>query len=490
MCKKLVFIFVVLLIVTAQAGVRIPPGGIVAGFSAEAYTGAAMNSCNWNGLDGTGLLHGASTWSCWNLSPANMLPNGAWISYDLGSPYLIQNMWVWNYNGNAPDWLNEKDRSVRNVDIEYSLNGVSWTLLKHVEFQLNPYGGWPFPHSDDIELGVTARYIKLKVAPLTNDATSGNWTGTTGTYTALAEVAFFEGVYIASGPDPFNGETAVGMSKTLSWDAGMGDVASHNVYLGTSPTSLALVSEEQAETSYTPVGGLEFDTTYYWRVDEVGASVVQGDVWSFRTIQVLNIDDFEAYDESGNDLWRTWSSGQDTWDNGSAVSLSYDTRHGGAQAMQFDYDNESEWLNYFSETTRPVAGVVDDIKAMDFYMRGIVGNAVETVYVELSDGTTTATVNLDVADANTASWDWQLVRVDLTTLGLTIANIESLTIGIGNKANPVASTAGTIYVDDIQMHPARCLEGNPAGDINGDCYTNFLDIATVGSTWLEDGMWP
>jgi hypothetical protein len=38
-----------------------------------------------------------------------------------------------------------------------------------------------------------------------------------------------------------------------------------------------------SETSYFP-GPLEFDKTYYWRVDEYdGQTIHKGDIWSFTT---------------------------------------------------------------------------------------------------------------------------------------------------------------------------------------------------------------
>ena len=61
------------------------------------------------------------------------------------------------------------------------------------------------------------------------------------------------------------------------------DAASHDVYLGTSPDALLLVSEGQSGTIYDP-GRLERQTTYHWRIDEVNAAgTTTGIVWSFTT---------------------------------------------------------------------------------------------------------------------------------------------------------------------------------------------------------------
>ena len=92
-------------------------------------------------------------------------------------------------------------------------------------------------------------------------------------------------LYKASDPTPSDGQIRVSnKAVVLSWLAGAGAV-SHNVYLGTNPASLLLVSQEQPETTYEPPEDLQKKTTYYWRIDEVAAddSVTTGDVWSFAT---------------------------------------------------------------------------------------------------------------------------------------------------------------------------------------------------------------
>ena len=37
-------------------------------------------------------------------------------------------------------------------------------------------------------------------------------------------------------------------------------------------------------------GALDFGTTYYWKVDEVGAATYPGDVWSFTTQEYAVVD--------------------------------------------------------------------------------------------------------------------------------------------------------------------------------------------------------
>ena len=86
----------------------------------------------------------------------------------------------------------------------------------------------------------------------------------------------------ASNPLPGDEATDVSLAPQLSWNLGT-DVTSQQVFLGTTSGSLNMIGEPGMGTSIDP-GGLEADTTYYWRV--VGTNAL-GDApaeeWSFRT---------------------------------------------------------------------------------------------------------------------------------------------------------------------------------------------------------------
>jgi hypothetical protein len=109
--------------------------------------------------------------------------------------------------------------------------------------------------------------------------------------------------YYAFLPNPLDGAIFVDTDVVLSWEEGFPPASTetfqHDVYLG---TSLSAVTDADANDTtgiylgYTdlaanwPLSGLEADTTYYWRVDEVHSRVIglggiyyYGDVWSFTT---------------------------------------------------------------------------------------------------------------------------------------------------------------------------------------------------------------
>jgi len=98
----------------------------------------------------------------------------------------------------------------------------------------------------------------------------------------------------ASAPNPADGAVDVRRDVALSWRPGETAIA-HDVYFGTTfdDVSIAdraypmgvLLSQGQDANAYDPVGLLDFETTYYWRVDEVNAApgneIFKGTVWSF-----------------------------------------------------------------------------------------------------------------------------------------------------------------------------------------------------------------
>jgi hypothetical protein len=85
-------------------------------------------------------------------------------------------------------------------------------------------------------------------------------------------------------PNPPDGAGFVKPNVTLSWTAGFG-AKLHTIYFGDSLKDVNNASggQYQHATTYNP-GLLEFDKTYYWRVDEYDAfGTYKGEVWSFRT---------------------------------------------------------------------------------------------------------------------------------------------------------------------------------------------------------------
>jgi hypothetical protein len=116
---------------------------------------------------------------------------------------------------------------------------------------------------------------------------------------------------------PVNGATEVSQAPRLMWIP-ISSSAGHDVYVGMDAETVEaadtgtadIYKGQQVNASYL-LEGLDPDSTYYWRIDEViGGSTTKGVVWSFTTSQVVVVDDFENYtDIAPNELWRTWIDG-------------------------------------------------------------------------------------------------------------------------------------------------------------------------------------
>jgi hypothetical protein len=88
----------------------------------------------------------------------------------------------------------------------------------------------------------------------------------------------------AGNPNPADGAKDVNALTDLSWTAGS-HAARHDVYFGTSSPPPFIGNQ-----SYTTfdTGIMAYDTTYYWRIDEINKTgITVGAIWSFTTMSPL-----------------------------------------------------------------------------------------------------------------------------------------------------------------------------------------------------------
>jgi hypothetical protein len=193
------------------------------------------------------------------------------------------------------------------------------------------------------------------------------------------EVWSFTTLGAVSGPNPADGTVDVKPLVVLGWIAGA-VAESHEVYFGTDADAVKNATtgspeykgpKALGEESYEP-GKLTFNTTYYWRIDEVNSvnpdTPWPGNVWSFTTGDYFVIDDFEDYDAGENQIWYSWHDGLGygtlgTADyfagNGTGAAVGDETTasyteetivNGGLQSMPISYDNNKQGYSKYSET--------------------------------------------------------------------------------------------------------------------------------------------
>jgi hypothetical protein len=276
-------------------------------------------------------------------------------------------------------------------------------------------------------------------------------------------------------PDPANGAVDVKQTQILTWSPGV-FAASHQIYFGTDKDAVKNADTSSPEykgtgdlgsESYDP-GMLEWDTAYYWRIDEINNtnpdSPWTGILWSFTTANFLVVDDFESYndldpaDPASNRIFNAWIDGYDDPANGSLVG--YDTPpfaeqtivHSGNQSMPLYYDNSVGYSEATLTLTYPRDWTEKGVITLTIWFRGDSDNAAETLYVALNGNAIVTNDNPNAAQID----EWTQWNIDLQAFadqGVNLANVNTISLGLGNKNNPVAGGSGTMYFDDIRLHP-------------------------------------
>ena len=279
----------------------------------------------------------------------------------------------------------------------------------------------------------------------------------------------------ARSPRPANNAVDVPQtSTTLSWSSGEAAV-SHNVYFGTDPNAVKDAdtgspeykgNRELGSESYDP-GELEWNTTYYWRVDEVedDGAIRTGSPWNFTTADFLVVEDFEAYDddvEGGTTIFQTWIDGEGNGttsyvghqiaDNGTFGETT--VVHGGSQSMPLRYFNSDE--PYYAQTDRTwdteQDWTLNGIDTLVLHVQGVSTNAPEPLYVAVEDGSGNihTVTQSDPTVITTAEWtEWRILLSEFTSAGVDMTRVMALHIGVGSEIDPVPDGIGLVYVDDI-----------------------------------------
>jgi hypothetical protein len=309
-----------------------------------------------------------------------------------------------------------------------------------------------------------------------------------GIETHKGEVWSFTTLGAASGANPANGAVDVKPSAVLRWDAGS-VAASHEVYFGTDADAVKNATTASPEYKGTRAlgeescdpGKLEFNTAYYWRIDEVNDASTDspwaGNIWSFTTGDFLVIDDFEDYDTTDNQIWYAWHDGlgygavgTDPYfaGNGTGAAVgdentpSYTEEtivHGGGKSMPVSYDNNKQGFAYYSEVEHTLTAQRNwterGVGELSIWFRGRPDNGVEPLYVAISNsnGASAVVVHDDPAAATIDAWtQWIIPLSAFADKGINLSNVDEIAIGLGTQGNLTApGGSGKMYFDDIRL---------------------------------------
>ncbi|MCP4257413.1 MAG: LamG domain-containing protein [Planctomycetes bacterium] len=269
-------------------------------------------------------------------------------------------------------------------------------------------------------------------------------------------------------PDPVKGAVDVTQTPVLTWVPGI-FADTHEVYFGADAASLELKGSGNLGSESFESGQLEWNTTYYWRIDEANNSNADspwtGPLWNFTTANFLIIDDMENYNDldpaepGSNRIFLAWIDGFDNpATNGSIVGYAnppfaeQSIVHSGLQSMPLAYDNAVGKSEATLTLTSNRDWTVNGVNTLTIWYRGGSANAAETMFVVLNG---TAGVDNDNPNAAQAtSWtEWNIDLTRFTDQGVNLTNVTSITLGLGNRTNPTAGGSGMMYFDDIRLYP-------------------------------------
>ena len=274
--------------------------------------------------------------------------------------------------------------------------------------------------------------------------------------------------------DPIPAKSAVDVSPTpiLNWTAAS-LAASHEVYFGADADAVTNAGKSSPEykgakslgEEMYDAGRLDLQTTYYWRVDEVNdtqpGSPWIGNVWSFTTGDFLVADDFEAYndldppDPASNRIFDKWIDGFGTLTNGALVGndlppyAEQTVVHGGAQSMIYRYDNAGKTSEATLTLVYPRDWTEQGVTKLILWCRGTSANAADRMFVALNG--TSVVYHADASATQITGWNQWVIDLQAFA-GVNLANVNTITIGIGTKNAPSpGGGAGTMYFDDIRL---------------------------------------
>jgi hypothetical protein len=88
------------------------------------------------------------------------------------------------------------------------------------------------------------------------------------------------------------------------------------------------------------------------------------------------------------------------------------------------------------------------VTKLSLWLNGNAGNAADRIYVALNG---TAVVYHEDASATQIA-DWTEWVIDLAAFGVSLTNVNTITIGVGTENAPSPTGGqGTIYIDDIRL---------------------------------------
>jgi hypothetical protein len=169
--------------------------------------------------------------------------------------------------------------------------------------------------------------------------------------------------------------------------------------------------------------------------------------------------DIAEGEEGSNRIYLAWIDGyENPAVNGSIVGnidlpiAEQTIVHSGNQSMPMAYDNAVGKSEATLTLTSNRDCTVNGVNRLTIWYRGTPSNAAEQMYVVLNGSA--GVDHEDPAAAQATGWnEWNIDLQAFADQGINLSNVTSITLGLGNRTNPVAGGAGMLYFDDIRLYP-------------------------------------
>jgi len=102
--------------------------------------------------------------------------------------------------------------------------------------------------------------------------------------------------------------------------------------------------------------------------------------------------------------------------------------------------------------TYPRDWTENGVNKLSIWFRGVSDNAAETLYVVLNGSAVVSHDNPDAA-LITRWTEWTIDLQAFADQGINLTNVNTITLGFGNRANPTAGGSGMVFFDDIRLYP-------------------------------------
>ncbi|MBC8471442.1 MAG: LamG domain-containing protein, partial [Planctomycetes bacterium] len=150
---------------------------------------------------------------------------------------------------------------------------------------------------------------------------------------------------------------------------------------------------------------------------------------------------------------------------------------GGSQSLPLAYDNSVGYSEATMTLTSPRDWTVNNIGILTIWFRGDPTNAAERMYVALNGSAVVS--NDNPAAAQISAWSqWDIDLQAFADQGVNLANVNTISLGFGDKSNPQAGGPGMVFFDDIRLYPPE-QEPEPEADPSLVIYYSFDEVGDI-----------